>query len=124
MDEVTDTSEYKFVICFEDESFPGYVTNKLYDGLMSDCIPLYWGSPTVGLDFNEDAFLNYHTYNSDDIFLETIKKYNENEKLYNTTYYQKMANSRYMPLYAGIDNTFELKMMIWFERILGEINVR
>jgi hypothetical protein len=49
---------YRFNICFENGSHPGYVTEKLYNALQVKTMPIYWGSTTVGRDFNTKAFIN------------------------------------------------------------------
>ncbi len=50
--------DYKFVIAFENSSFPGYTTEKLIEPLMVNSIPIYWGNPVVGKDFNTGSFIN------------------------------------------------------------------
>jgi hypothetical protein len=50
--------KHRFNICFENGSYPGYVTEKLYNALQVKTMPIYWGSPTVGRDFNTKAFIN------------------------------------------------------------------
>lgn len=51
-------NSYRFNICFENGSYPGYVTEKLYNALQVKTMPIYWGSATVGRDFNPHAFIN------------------------------------------------------------------
>lgn len=51
-------NSYRFNICFENGSHPGYVTEKLFNALQVKTMPIYWGSPTVGRDFNTKAFIN------------------------------------------------------------------
>ena len=46
-------------------------TEKILDPLLVNSIPVYWGNPLIGKDFNEKAFLNYSDFNSED---ELIKK--------------------------------------------------
>ncbi len=41
-------AEYKFAICFENTSFPGYVSEKIFDCLLAGTIPLYLGAPDIG----------------------------------------------------------------------------
>lgn len=48
----------RFNICFENGSYPGYVTEKLFNALQVKTMPIYWGSATVGRDFNTKAFIN------------------------------------------------------------------
>ena len=63
--------DYKFVIAFENSSYPGYVTEKIIEPLMAGCIPIYWGTPTVNNDINTNRFINVHEYKNID---EVIKK--------------------------------------------------
>lgn len=49
---------YRFNICFENGSYPGYVTEKLFNALQVKTMPIYWGSATVNRDFNPKAFIN------------------------------------------------------------------
>jgi len=81
---------HKFNLCFENSSYPGYVTEKLYDALCAKTIPIYWGSPTVPLDFNPKAFLTRHDYDNDDLFFEAIKLIDQNDDLYREMYLQPM----------------------------------
>ena len=38
---------YKFNICFENSSYPGYLTEKLIDAYNAGCIPIYWGDTSL-----------------------------------------------------------------------------
>ncbi|MGX2982397.1 glycosyltransferase family 10 domain-containing protein [Helicobacter sp. 23-1045] len=38
---------YKFNICFENSSAPGYLTEKLFDAYNAGCIPIYWGDTSL-----------------------------------------------------------------------------
>jgi hypothetical protein len=49
---------YRFCIAYENESSPGYTTEKILHAKAAGCIPIYWGDPKVGRDFNEKGFLN------------------------------------------------------------------
>jgi len=40
-------SNYKFAICFENMSFPGYVTEKIIDCFSAGVIPIYLGAPDI-----------------------------------------------------------------------------
>ena len=48
---VADKSEvypnYRFALCYENARVPGYVTEKIFDCLRSDCIPVYLGAPNI-----------------------------------------------------------------------------
>src|SRR6185369_6834895 len=40
-------SPYKFVLAFENSNCEGYVTEKVYDALLVDAIPIYMGAPDI-----------------------------------------------------------------------------
>jgi len=40
-------SRYRFSLAFENASFPGYVTEKLFDCLIAGTVPVYYGAPDV-----------------------------------------------------------------------------
>jgi hypothetical protein len=52
--------DFKFTIAFENESHPGYTTEKVVEPMLADSIPIYWGDPLVGRDFDTRSFLSAH----------------------------------------------------------------
>ena len=64
--------DYRFVISFENASYPGYTTEKIIESLLADSIPLYWGDPLVGKDFNTKCFFNLDNSKSDEDFIKEI----------------------------------------------------
>lgn len=63
---------YKFNLCWENKSLPGYTTEKIVEAMWARCIPIYWGSPRVGEEFNKKSFLDRLDYDSDEAFIEKI----------------------------------------------------
>lgn len=53
-------AECKFTIAFENESHPGYTTEKLAEAMLAGSTPIYWGDPLVGRDFDTSSFLSAH----------------------------------------------------------------
>lgn len=49
--------DYKFTIAFENNKMLGYTTEKLEDPLYAHSVPIYWGNPNVGNEFNSQAFV-------------------------------------------------------------------
>lgn len=47
-----------FALCFENSSHPGYVTEKILHAFYAGAIPIYYGSPTIARDFNENTFVD------------------------------------------------------------------
>lgn len=90
VDKVKFMSKYRFNLCFENSSYPGYCTEKLFEALCAKTVPIYWGSPTAALDFNPKAFLNRYDYASDQEFFDNIVRLHTNKKQYNEMYLQPM----------------------------------
>jgi len=59
--------DYKFVIAVENETYPGYTTEKLYHGMLSGTPTIYWGNPLIKREFNTKSFINCH-----DVKLKTL----------------------------------------------------
>ena len=54
--------QYKFTIAFENDLFPGYQTEKLYDAMLAGSIPIYIGDPFIGDIFNTKSFIHAREY--------------------------------------------------------------
>jgi hypothetical protein len=73
---------YKFTIAFESKSYPGYTTEKIFEPMLVNSIPLYWGNPLVDRDFNPRSFINYHEFANEDEFIERTIETDRNDSLY------------------------------------------
>jgi alpha(1,3/1,4) fucosyltransferase len=51
-------ADFKFTLALENYLYPGYQTEKLYDSMLSNTIPLYIGDPLVGEIFNAKSFIS------------------------------------------------------------------
>lgn len=80
--------DYKFCMCFENFSEYGYLTEKLLDGMMGGCIPIYWGSESCKEEFNPKSFLNWHDYNDDDKLIKKIIELDNDDEKYLEMYSQ------------------------------------
>jgi len=74
-------SDYKFTVAFENTLAKGYTTEKLYQPLAANSIPIYWGNPDVAKDFNPKAFINCNDYkNFDEVINKIIELDADDEK--------------------------------------------
>ncbi len=73
---------YKFVLSFENSSYPGYTTEKIIEPMFANCIPVYWGSTRVGEDFNSSSFVNVHQYSSMEEAINAIIAIDKDDTLY------------------------------------------
>lgn len=73
-------SNYKFNICFENSSYPGYYTEKLLHAKVAGCIPIYYSDVKVYEDFNKSCLL---FYNNIDEMIHEVVNVDNNNVLYN-----------------------------------------
>jgi len=85
--------QYRFTIAFENESSPGYTTEKIVESFYAGSLPIYWGDPFVDLDFNRDAFLNLADFPSQDALIENLMVLDGDERAW--WHYMRQ------PIYAG-----------------------
>lgn len=64
-------NQYKFIICFENSYNPGYITEKIFNCLLADTIPIYSGSSMIHDFINTDCFINIA---ENDNFDKTVDK--------------------------------------------------
>ena len=71
-DKMAFISNYRFTFAFENSSYNGYVTEKIYEPMFVNSIPIYWGSESVNLDFNTNSFISLHDFFSDNECIDKI----------------------------------------------------
>ncbi len=74
--------KHKFSIAFENSSNFGYTTEKLPNAIVAKTIPIYWGNPLIGKEFNEARFVNCHNFKNLDEVFERVKEIDQNDELY------------------------------------------
>ena len=74
--------KYKFTIAFENDSYPGYTTEKIFHAMLCHSIPIYWGNPRIAEDFNPESFINIHDFQNFEDAIEYVKKVDQDELLY------------------------------------------
>jgi hypothetical protein len=93
---------YKFHIAFENASLPGYTTEKLPQAIMARTLPIYWGNPLVGKDFNPQSFVDASDFPNLDALVERIIQLDQDD-----AQYMKILSQPFFP-----DN----KPTEWFDR--------
>jgi hypothetical protein len=85
-------SEYKFAIAFENNAYrpqhPGYTTEKIMEPMTVNSIPIYWGNPLIGQEFNTDSFISYYDFSSESDLIDYIIELDKDED----KYLEKMNN--------------------------------
>lgn len=74
--------KHKFSMAIENSCRNGYTTDRIVNGFMANTIPIYWGNPAIGKEFNTKRFINCHEYNNFEEVLERIKEIDADDDLY------------------------------------------
>ncbi|MEP7323856.1 MAG: glycosyltransferase family 10 [Saprospiraceae bacterium] len=74
--------QYKFTLAFENSSYPGYTTEKIFQPMMVDSMPVYWGNPLIHLDFNTKSFINVNDYPDFESAIEQVIALDKDDDLY------------------------------------------
>ena len=79
-------SEYKFSIAFENNAYrpqhPGYTTEKIMQPMTVNSIPVYWGNPLIGKEFNTKSFVNFYDFENMGNMIEYIIELDNNNDKY------------------------------------------
>lgn len=74
--------EYKFSLAFENSAYPGYITEKIIDAWAANTMPIYWGDPKAGEEFNKDSFIDCSNCSTVEEMVETVMKIDKDDDLY------------------------------------------
>lgn len=74
--------ESKFAVTFENEASVGYTSEKLPDALLTGCVPIYWGDPTVTLDFDARCFVHRRDFASVEALVEHVARLDQDDAAY------------------------------------------
>lgn len=65
--------QYRFCICFENSSIPGYITEKIFACFAAGCVPIYLGAPNI-LDYiPADCFIDYRSFKNEEELYQYLK---------------------------------------------------
>lgn len=109
----------KFAITFENEAAVGYVTEKLADALLAGCVPIYWGDPTVALDFDPRCFLHRRDFASADELVAEIARLDRDD----AAYLARLAAPR-APAGGPPDGADPARLAAFFARVVAAVRAR
>lgn len=85
-DKLAFQSDYKFSLTFENNAYrpsrDGYTTEKIFEPMKVNSIPIYWGNELIHKEFNSKSFINYHDFNNEDDLVEYIIELDNNDDKY------------------------------------------
>lgn len=87
----------KFNIAYENSSYPGYTTEKIFEAFLTNNIPVYWGNPEINKDFNAKAFINAHNFKTTHDLVEYIQYIDEDESAYRSILQESCFTNNEIP---------------------------
>ena len=74
--------KYRFVLAYENQSSPGYTTEKLLHAKAAGCVPIYWGDPKVERDFDTAGFIDARGITTAGELIRLVKQVEEDPVLW------------------------------------------
>ena len=106
---------YKFSLCYENiRDEEGFITEKIFDSMRSNCVPIYWGAPNIGDYVDPKAFIDRREFKSNKDLATYLININEND--YNK--YLEAINR-----YLISDKFFEFSPEAFFLKIYSALNL-
>ncbi len=69
--------KHLFTVAYENESSPGYQTEKIIDPFVARSIPIYWGNERVAEEFNPASFVHARDFKTERDLVEYIIELSE-----------------------------------------------
>ena len=85
--------DYRFMVCFENDIYPGYVTEKILEAYLANTVPLYWGDLGKDTAINRKCYLNLTDFESMEEWVDKVR--NLSDDAYIDIYEQ--AHLNYIP---------------------------
>lgn len=78
-DKISTLSNFKFSICFENATFGGYITEKIFDCFFAGCIPIYYGAIDINQFIPKHCFIDFRDFNGFAELNVFLREINENQ---------------------------------------------
>lgn len=70
--------DYRFCLAYENESSPGYCTEKYLHAKAAGCVPIYWGDPKAERDFNMEGCVDARAITNAADLQKAVRELEEN----------------------------------------------
>jgi len=91
--------DYKFCLCPENDYYPGYVTEKLFQAWYAGTVPIYMGSIPSSEPINDKAFIHFNPEDNIEKLTTQVESINISREKYLSIYEQPILN--YKPCING-----------------------
>lgn len=93
---------YKFVFAFENDLYPGYVTEKVPEAWATGAVPLYWGLDPANI-LNQDSFINLANFPTLEDFVEKVRQVNNERELW-----ENIASQPLLKYHPSLDQVIQV----------------
>jgi hypothetical protein len=111
---------YDFAMAMENTLCPYYVTEKIWDAIQSDTVPIYYGSDWIYESFPHDSFLDVREFSSAPELIEVLRDMSAEEKSSRKAkclaVYQRFVEE---DLFAKADETLAHRTAARLQKICG-----
>jgi len=100
--------QYHFNLCFENTNWPFYCTEKIWDSIRGECLPIYYGKGNnIYNDFPSNSFLDYTDFSNTNSLFDYIEKmtvteFKDRMSLCVATYNKAVQNKKEIQPYKRI----------------------
>lgn len=71
--------DYKFCLAYENNSSPGYITEKFLHAKAAGCIPIYWGDPKAERDFSMAGAIDARNVKSKEELISLVRSVDQSD---------------------------------------------
>lgn len=89
--------DYKFSICFENQIFDGYFTEKLFHAKVGGTIPIYSTDLSKKIDFNRKCFIDKSKFSSISKLIDYVIEVDQNKDLYESIFNEPLFDNNQIP---------------------------
>lgn len=105
--------KYKFSICYENIcDVPGYITEKIFDSLISGCVPIYWGADNIQDHIPAHCFIDKRDFSTHAELYHYIR---------NMSFDEYQTYIRNIEKFFNSDQSYEFSIKYFADTILREI---
>ena len=112
-------NQYKFIICFENSYAPGYITEKIFNCILADTVPIYSGSPIIHDFINPECFINIGENDDLDIAIRQISEINSDPDKYSKYLSAQKISQKYLDTEINTEFKTEFKTK-YYDAILAK----
>lgn len=99
---------YKFGLCYENlEGEKGYITEKIFDCMRSNCVPIYWGASNIYDYVDKEVFIDRRNFKSNKelaVYLKNVSEDRYNQYLEKINCYLKTPNFKKFVAGSFVEN--------------------